>query len=151
MATHSSFLAWRIPQTEEPGQLQSNRVAKSQTWLKGHSSCVCRGLALPASPLPPSCVLTTASSPRAGLTEHLFCRKHSEFTGIEKLQPRCQREQELQQLLEKQATAPNQSIGWWFLFLRCRGTRSVPWLLWCLGSLRSDGMKNWATISLASL
>ena len=23
MATHSSLLAWRIPQTEEPGQLQS--------------------------------------------------------------------------------------------------------------------------------
>ena len=23
MATHSSFLAWRIPQTEEPGGLQS--------------------------------------------------------------------------------------------------------------------------------
>ena len=23
MATHSSILAWRIPQTEEPGQLQS--------------------------------------------------------------------------------------------------------------------------------
>ena len=23
MATHSSFLAWRIPRTEEPGELQS--------------------------------------------------------------------------------------------------------------------------------
>jgi len=23
MATHSSILAWRIPQTEEPGELQS--------------------------------------------------------------------------------------------------------------------------------
>ena len=27
MATHSSILAWRIPQTEEPGRLQS-------TWLQ---------------------------------------------------------------------------------------------------------------------
>jgi len=25
MATHSSILAWRIPQTEEPGRLQSMR------------------------------------------------------------------------------------------------------------------------------
>ena len=25
MATHSSFLAWRIPWTEEPGRLQSMR------------------------------------------------------------------------------------------------------------------------------
>ena len=35
MATHSSILAWRIPQTEEPGRLcgQVHVVAKSQTWL----------------------------------------------------------------------------------------------------------------------
>ena len=26
MATHSSVLAWRIPWTEEPGSLQSERV-----------------------------------------------------------------------------------------------------------------------------
>ena len=30
-ATHSNILAWRIPQTQEPGGLQ---YAKSQTWLK---------------------------------------------------------------------------------------------------------------------
>ena len=30
MATHSSILAWKIPQTEEPGGLQY-RVAKSWT------------------------------------------------------------------------------------------------------------------------
>ena len=29
MATHSSILAWRIPWTEEPGRLQSLRVAES--------------------------------------------------------------------------------------------------------------------------
>ena len=29
IATHSSILAWRIPWTEEPGGLQSIRVAKS--------------------------------------------------------------------------------------------------------------------------
>ena len=32
MATHSRILAWRIPQTEEPGRL--HRVAKDQTRLK---------------------------------------------------------------------------------------------------------------------
>ena len=31
MATHSSILAWRIPQTEEPGGLQSMESQKSQT------------------------------------------------------------------------------------------------------------------------
>ena len=31
MATHSSILAWRISQTEDPGGLQSNGVAKSRT------------------------------------------------------------------------------------------------------------------------
>ena len=29
MATHSSILAWRIPQTEEPVGLQSHGVAES--------------------------------------------------------------------------------------------------------------------------
>ena len=33
MATHSSILAWEIPQTEEPGGLQSMRSQKSQTRL----------------------------------------------------------------------------------------------------------------------
>ena len=33
MATHSSTLAWKIPQMEEPGGPQSMRVAKSQTGL----------------------------------------------------------------------------------------------------------------------
>ena len=33
MATHSSILAWEIPQTEEPGGLQSTGSQKSQTAL----------------------------------------------------------------------------------------------------------------------
>ena len=33
MATHSSILAWEIPWTEEPGELQSMGLQKSQTWL----------------------------------------------------------------------------------------------------------------------
>ena len=37
MAIHSSFLAWRIPWTEEPGGLQS-RGSHSWTWLKWLSS-----------------------------------------------------------------------------------------------------------------
>ena len=31
MATHSSILAWEMPQTEEPGRLQSMGVTKSRT------------------------------------------------------------------------------------------------------------------------
>ena len=34
MGTHSSILAWKIPRTEEPDELQFQRVAKSQTQLK---------------------------------------------------------------------------------------------------------------------
>ena len=34
MATYSSILAWKIPWTEEPGELQSMGVTKSQTRLK---------------------------------------------------------------------------------------------------------------------
>ena len=33
MATHSSILAWEIPQTEKPGGLQSMGSQKSWTWL----------------------------------------------------------------------------------------------------------------------
>ena len=36
MATHSSILAWRIPWTEEPGGLQSQKELGTQ--LKLHSS-----------------------------------------------------------------------------------------------------------------
>ena len=28
MATHSNILAWRIPQTEEPGRLRSDRTGR---------------------------------------------------------------------------------------------------------------------------
>ena len=38
MATHSSIPAWRTPQTEEPGKLQSIGVTKSQTRLKQFST-----------------------------------------------------------------------------------------------------------------
>ena len=31
MATHSSILAWKVPQTEEPGRLQYMGSQKSQT------------------------------------------------------------------------------------------------------------------------
>ena len=37
MATHSSILAWKTPQTEKPGRLQSMGSQKSQTWLKWFS------------------------------------------------------------------------------------------------------------------
>ena len=35
MATHSSILTWKIPWTEEPGELWSIGLQKSQTWLSG--------------------------------------------------------------------------------------------------------------------
>ena len=38
MATHSSILAWRIPQTKEPSGLQSTGSQKSWTGLKGVNS-----------------------------------------------------------------------------------------------------------------
>ena len=34
MATHSSVLAWEIPWTEEPGELGSTGLQKSQTQLR---------------------------------------------------------------------------------------------------------------------
>ena len=37
MATHSSILAWRIPRTEEPGGLQSMRIAKTWKHLSGRT------------------------------------------------------------------------------------------------------------------
>ena len=37
MAAHSSILAWEIPYTEEPGELQSMGSPKSQTWLIIHA------------------------------------------------------------------------------------------------------------------
>ena len=37
MATHSSIHAWKIPWTEEPGRLQSMRVAKSGTRLSEYT------------------------------------------------------------------------------------------------------------------
>ena len=40
MATHSSFLAWKIPWTEEPGRLQSMGSQRDTTeWLHFHFSC----------------------------------------------------------------------------------------------------------------
>ena len=46
MATHSSVLAWRIPQTEAPGRLQSIG-SKSQTCLQRLSSSIMSKLCLP--------------------------------------------------------------------------------------------------------
>ena len=37
MATHSSIHVWRIPQTEEPGRLQSMGSQKNQTQLSTHT------------------------------------------------------------------------------------------------------------------
>ena len=38
MATHSSILAWGIPWTEEPGELQPMKLQKNWTQLKQVSS-----------------------------------------------------------------------------------------------------------------
>ena len=44
MTTHSSFLAWRIPWTEEPGGLQSIWVIKSRTRLSDQQFCALQGI-----------------------------------------------------------------------------------------------------------
>ena len=39
MATHSSILAWEIPRTEEPGELQSmGRKESDMTWQLNHQT-----------------------------------------------------------------------------------------------------------------
>ena len=38
MATHSSIFAWKMPQIEKSGRLQSMGVTKSQTPLSTHAS-----------------------------------------------------------------------------------------------------------------
>ena len=35
MATHSSVLAWKIPWTEEPGELQSMRITQESNTIDG--------------------------------------------------------------------------------------------------------------------
>ena len=42
MATHSSILAWKILQTEEPGGLQSMRLPRVRhAWATEHALCIC--------------------------------------------------------------------------------------------------------------
>ena len=54
-ATHSSILAWRIPWTEEPGELQSKGSQNSWTqlsdWVHTHSSFIAQNLWAPDSRL----------------------------------------------------------------------------------------------------
>ena len=38
MATHSNILAWRIPWTEEPGELQSTGVSELDTTEYAHTN-----------------------------------------------------------------------------------------------------------------
>ena len=38
LATHSSILAWEIPRTEEPGELQSMGLQKHRTWLSSSTT-----------------------------------------------------------------------------------------------------------------
>ena len=51
MATHSSILAWKIPWTKEPGELQSMGLQKSQTrlsnWAHTHALWVYRSYKYP--------------------------------------------------------------------------------------------------------
>ena len=42
MATHSSILAWEIPWTKEPGELQSMGSQKSWTWLSNSTTTMMR-------------------------------------------------------------------------------------------------------------
>ena len=54
MATHSDIIAWRIPWTEEPGKLQSRRVANNQTRLSTHTNNPHTLFLLPTKLAPPS-------------------------------------------------------------------------------------------------
>ena len=56
MATHSSNLAWEIPWTEEPGELQSTR-SQSQTRLSEQTTA--------ATTTPPPVVVPGSPRPRA--------------------------------------------------------------------------------------
>ena len=44
MATHSSILAWKIPQTEEPGGLQSMRWHRVEHDCESHSVYTVHGI-----------------------------------------------------------------------------------------------------------
>ena len=44
MATHSNVLAWEIPWTEEPGELQSVELQKSQTRLSDFTFAIGKSL-----------------------------------------------------------------------------------------------------------
>ena len=52
MATHSGILAWRIPWTEEPGGLQTVKIAQQQ--LNNNKLCFNHGIHTVCSP-PGSC------------------------------------------------------------------------------------------------
>ena len=64
MATHSSILAWRIPQTEEPGGLQS-MGSQSRTRLSDFTHFT-HSITVSQMPLDNESMITTAQSP-----EHL--------------------------------------------------------------------------------
>jgi len=46
MTTHSSILAWKIPWTEDPGQLLSMESRKSQMWLSKLTTTTVRKLSI---------------------------------------------------------------------------------------------------------
>ena len=77
MATHSSILAWKIPQIEEPGRLQSmgsQRVRHDLVTEHTHSNYFSRLLHASVVPCP---VLTVASWPA-----HRFIKRHVRRPGI---------------------------------------------------------------------
>ena len=48
MSTHSSILAWRIPWTEEPGELQSMELQRvGHDWVTEHTIAKCLPKAMP--------------------------------------------------------------------------------------------------------
>ena len=52
MAAHSSILAWEIPWTEEPGELQSRGCEESDTTERLTHICTQRGLMTAYLPAP---------------------------------------------------------------------------------------------------
>ena len=83
MAAHSSVLAWRIPQTEEPGRLQSLRSQRTGHNRGTEHARVCEAFqaALVANSLPVSAGDTreVGSSPESGRSPGVFLP--GEFPG----------------------------------------------------------------------
>ena len=111
-ATHSGILAWKIPQTEEPGGLQFMGLQKSRTWLS-HWAHVKRTF-----------MWEIQSTLTPGLSSVTVSCVFSIYFFISFLEAESQTASQLELLDGRQ------DQQWW----RRRSSPSYPPLFWCLGS-----------------